>query len=86
MQCLSCKYIWILSHSTLLSDINLATSNHAEAVNTILFNTKNVLGRNAGVLIAWAALSTFTTVGLTWYGRREKVAKYRAGLINKVSS
>ncbi|CAE6418346.1 unnamed protein product [Rhizoctonia solani] len=59
--------------------------NHGEAVNTILFNTKNVLGRNAGVLIAWAALSTVTTTGLTWYRRREQVAQYRAGLANKAS-
>ncbi|KEP51553.1 putative nitrosoguanidine resistance protein SNG1 [Rhizoctonia solani 123E] len=59
--------------------------NHGEAVNTILFNTKNVLGRNAGVLIAWAALSTVTTAGLTWYRRRDQVAKYRAGLTNQAS-
>jgi hypothetical protein len=63
-----------------------AGSNHAQAVNTILFNTKNVLGRNAGVLIAWVVLSVFTTAGLTWLGRHEKVEKYRAGLMSKISS
>ncbi|KAF8687626.1 hypothetical protein RHS03_09907, partial [Rhizoctonia solani] len=47
--------------------------NHREAVNAILFNTKNVLGRNAGVLITWAALSIFTTTGLIWYTRRKQV-------------
>ncbi|CAE6448090.1 unnamed protein product [Rhizoctonia solani] len=59
--------------------------NHSEAVNTILFDTKNVLGRNAGVLIAWAALSTLTTAGLTWYGRRKQVAEHHAGLVNELS-
>ncbi|KAJ1300800.1 hypothetical protein OPQ81_002440 [Rhizoctonia solani] len=59
--------------------------NHGEAVNTILFNTKNVLGRNSGVLIAWASLSIVTIAGLTWYGRREQVAKHSAGFPNKAS-
>ncbi|KAJ1305782.1 hypothetical protein OPQ81_010512 [Rhizoctonia solani] len=31
--------------------------NHALAVRTILFDTKNLLGRNAGVLFAWIGLS-----------------------------
>ena len=61
-------------------------SNHAEAVNTILFNTKNVLGRNAGILIAWIAFSVGATALLTWLGRHEKVRKYRDGLINKITS
>ncbi|KAG8770284.1 hypothetical protein FRC12_004382 [Ceratobasidium sp. 428] len=60
--------------------------NHAEAVNTILFNTKNVLGRNAGILIAWIALSVCTTAGLTWLQRHEKVERYRAGIISRISS
>ncbi|CAE6473964.1 unnamed protein product [Rhizoctonia solani] len=59
--------------------------NHSEAVNTILFNTKNVLGRNAGVLIAWAVLSMTTTAGLTWYKRYGQVAKYHAELENEIS-
>lgn len=52
-------------------------SNHATAVRTILFNTKNVLGRNAGVLAAWMGLSIITIAALTWMKRRRIVKRER---------
>ncbi|KAF8606252.1 hypothetical protein BDV93DRAFT_364182 [Ceratobasidium sp. AG-I] len=51
--------------------------NHATAVRTILFSTKNVLGRNAGVLVAWMGLSIITISALTWTRRRSIVRKER---------
>ncbi|EUC54918.1 nitrosoguanidine resistance protein SNG1, putative [Rhizoctonia solani AG-3 Rhs1AP] len=40
--------------------------NHAVAVRTILFDTKNLLGRNAGVLFAWIGLSMIAISFLVW--------------------
>ncbi|CAE6375968.1 unnamed protein product [Rhizoctonia solani] len=44
--------------------------NHASAVRTILFDTKNLLGRNAGVLFAWIGLSMVTISLLVWIKRK----------------
>ncbi|KAH7335972.1 hypothetical protein B0J17DRAFT_769740 [Rhizoctonia solani] len=44
--------------------------NHALAVRTILFDTKNLLGRNAGVLFAWIGLSMVTIPLLIWVQRK----------------
>ncbi|KAL5631948.1 hypothetical protein ACGC1H_000092 [Rhizoctonia solani] len=40
--------------------------NHAVAVRTILFDTKNLLGRNAGVLFAWIGLSMVAISFFVW--------------------
>ncbi|KIO28765.1 hypothetical protein M407DRAFT_176434 [Tulasnella calospora MUT 4182] len=45
--------------------------NLAQAVRTIIFNTKNHLGLNAGVLLAWVALSMITVPLFTWLMRRK---------------
>ncbi|KAG9043519.1 hypothetical protein FS837_009467 [Tulasnella sp. UAMH 9824] len=45
--------------------------NLAEAVRTIIFNTKNRMGVNAGVLLAWVALSMITVLLFTWLVRRK---------------
>ncbi|KAG8950619.1 hypothetical protein FRC04_007243 [Tulasnella sp. 424] len=45
--------------------------NLSEAVRTIIFNTKNHLGLNAGVLLAWVALSMITVPLFTWLMRRK---------------
>lgn len=45
--------------------------NLAEAIRTIIFNTKNKLGLNAGVLLAWVALSMVTVPLFTWIVRRK---------------
>ncbi|KAF8712262.1 hypothetical protein RHS03_01284, partial [Rhizoctonia solani] len=44
--------------------------NHASAVRTILFDTKNLLGRNAGVLFGWIGLSVVTISLLVWIKRK----------------
>lgn len=45
--------------------------NLSEAVRTIIFNTKNRLGLNAGVLLAWMVLSMITVPLFTWLMRRK---------------
>ncbi|KAG9047650.1 hypothetical protein FS837_001778 [Tulasnella sp. UAMH 9824] len=45
--------------------------NIAEAVRTIVFNTKNHMGVNAGVLLAWVVLSMITVPLFTWLVRRK---------------
>ncbi|CCO31528.1 Nitrosoguanidine resistance protein SNG1 OS=Saccharomyces cerevisiae (strain ATCC 204508 / S288c) GN=SNG1 PE=1 SV=1 [Rhizoctonia solani AG-1 IB] len=44
--------------------------NNSQAVRTILFNTKNHLGLNAGVIIGWIALSCVTIPLFTMFMRR----------------
>ncbi|KZT34384.1 hypothetical protein SISSUDRAFT_1052885 [Sistotremastrum suecicum HHB10207 ss-3] len=54
--------------------------NMSLAIRTILFNTKNSLGRNAGVLIAWIALSIGTIcLGTVLQRRRELRYGRKAG-------
>ncbi|KAG8926597.1 hypothetical protein FRC01_008640, partial [Tulasnella sp. 417] len=45
--------------------------NLAEAIRTIIFNTKSKLGLNAGVLLAWVVLSMVTVPLFTWIIRRK---------------
>lgn len=52
------------------------------ATRTIIFDTKNHMGRNAGVLIAWICLSLITITSITlWQRRNHKraVARESAG-------
>lgn len=44
--------------------------NVSRGVRTILFGTKNNLGLNFGVLIAWAVISMFTLPLFQWLRRR----------------
>ncbi|KAG8994623.1 hypothetical protein FRB94_012637 [Tulasnella sp. JGI-2019a] len=46
------------------------------ATRTILFDTKNHLARNAGVLIGWIVLSFITIALFTWMTRREEVRRH----------
>ncbi len=46
----------------------------SQAVRTIIFNTKNHLGRNFGVLLAWVALSLITLPVLQYLVRRREIA------------
>ncbi|KAF8304990.1 hypothetical protein DL93DRAFT_2172823 [Clavulina sp. PMI_390] len=41
------------------------------AVRAIIFNTKNHMGRNAGIILAWIALSIFNIVIVTLWQRRK---------------
>ncbi|KAJ3783309.1 hypothetical protein GGU10DRAFT_317086 [Lentinula aff. detonsa] len=45
------------------------------AVRTILFGTKNDLGLNFGVLIAWTAISCITLPFFQWYMRRRHISE-----------
>ncbi|KAG8992124.1 hypothetical protein FRB90_001079 [Tulasnella sp. 427] len=45
--------------------------NLAQAIRTIIFNTKNKMGLNAGVLLAWIVLSSITIPFFTWLIRRK---------------
>ena len=51
--------------------------NMSQAVRTIIFNTKNHLGRNFGVLLAWVALSLITLPLLQYFVRRREIAAER---------
>ena len=48
--------------------------NMSQAVRTIVFGTKNHLGRNFGVLLAWAALSLVTLPVFQYLMRRREIA------------
>ncbi|KIO25240.1 hypothetical protein M407DRAFT_75982, partial [Tulasnella calospora MUT 4182] len=45
--------------------------NLAEAVRTIIFNTKNKMALNAGVILAWLVISMITVPLFTWIMRRK---------------
>jgi len=47
--------------------------NLAQATRTIIFNTKNHLGRNAGVLLGWIGLSLLTISLFTFWKRRREM-------------
>lgn len=47
---------------------------------TIIFNTKNEIGKNLGIVIAWIAVSIITVSLATWLGRRKAVNQHRRAL------
>jgi len=51
--------------------------NVSRAVRTIVFGTKNQLGQNFGILIAWVAISCVTLPLIQWFIRRKQVAALR---------
>ncbi|QRV85261.1 nitrosoguanidine resistance protein SNG1 [Ceratobasidium sp. AG-Ba] len=56
--------------------------NNTQSVRTILFNTKNHLGLNAGVILGWCALSLVTIPLFTIFMRRRDVRAHEAALRN----
>lgn len=48
------------------------------ATRAILFNTKNHMGRSAGILVAWITLSIVTLTAVTLWQRRGHVRAHRA--------
>ncbi|KAG8751570.1 hypothetical protein FRC14_007767 [Serendipita sp. 396] len=52
--------------------------NLGQAVRTIIFNTKNHLGRNFGVLIAWAVLSLITVPIIIYVTRQREIREEQA--------
>ena len=53
--------------------------NVGRTIRTIIFNTKNEIGMNLGILIAWTVLSMITISLATWAYRRKDVNAYRQG-------
>ena len=52
--------------------------NMSQIVRTIIFNTKDHLGRNFGVLLAWVALSLITLPAIQYFVRRREMAAEEA--------
>ncbi|KAK0450591.1 uncharacterized protein EV420DRAFT_1766667 [Desarmillaria tabescens] len=52
--------------------------NLSGAVRTIVFGTKNQLGMQFGILIAWTVISMITIPLIQWLMRRKAVARWRA--------
>jgi hypothetical protein len=63
---------WIFRYS-----VGMPFYNCSRAVRTIIFNTKNDIGLNCGILIAWLAVSMITIPLVTWLYRRNAVNEYR---------
>ncbi|GAB1526159.1 hypothetical protein RhiTH_009325 [Rhizoctonia solani] len=60
--------------------------NNSQAVRTILFNTKNHLGLNAGVLLGWIALSCITIPLFTTFMRRKDVSEHKKQVEEKANN
>jgi hypothetical protein len=54
--------------------------NVGKAVRTIIFNTKNELGQNIGILLGWIGLSIVTIALSTWLFRRKSVNEHRKAM------
>lgn len=52
--------------------------NVGRIVRTIIFDTKNQIAQNLGILLAWAVFSMFTISLATWLLRRKSVNAYHA--------
>lgn len=50
--------------------------NTNRGIRTIIFNTKNELGRNFGILLAWIGVSMITITIATWLYRRKAVNEH----------
>ncbi|KAB5590166.1 Nitrosoguanidine resistance protein SNG1 [Ceratobasidium theobromae] len=57
--------------------------NNTQAVRTILFNTKNHMGRSAGVIIAWIVLSAITLPLFTIIMRRRDMRAHQKAIAEK---
>jgi predicted metal-dependent phosphotriesterase family hydrolase len=60
--------------------------NVSRIVRTIIFNTKNEIGRNIGVLLAWVVLSMITITVTTWLYRRKSVGEYKRSMSGDAGS
>lgn len=58
--------------------------NVSRAIRSIVFGTKNTLGLNFGVLIAWTAISCITMPLIQWYIRRKAIIAERVQLETQV--
>jgi hypothetical protein len=51
--------------------------NLSRIVRTLIFNTKNDIGKNIGIVIAWVVVSVITVPLSTWLLRRKAVNLHR---------
>ncbi|KAH9474355.1 Nitrosoguanidine resistance protein SNG1 [Psilocybe cubensis] len=51
--------------------------NVSKAIRTIVFGTRNTLGKNVGILIIWVIISCTTLVGFQWYVRKREIDAVR---------
>ncbi|THV04749.1 hypothetical protein K435DRAFT_714295 [Dendrothele bispora CBS 962.96] len=49
--------------------------NVSRAIRTILFSTKNTVGLNFGILLAWVAVSVMTLILFQWFMRRKHITE-----------
>lgn len=56
--------------------VGLPFYNLSRVVRTIIFNTKNDIGKNLGIVIAWIVVSIITITLSTWLSRRKAVNQH----------
>lgn len=59
--------------------------NLGRIVRTIIFDTKNEIGKNLGILLAWVAVSFITITLATWLIRRKSVKSHQQEQVEKHS-
>jgi hypothetical protein len=60
--------------------------NVSRVVRTIIFNTKNELGRNIGILLVWIVVSVITISITTYLYRRKEIGEYTKTLKDEEAS
>ncbi|CAD6581289.1 MAG: hypothetical protein TREMPRED_002975 [Tremellales sp. Tagirdzhanova-0007] len=58
----------------------------SKAVRTIIFNTKNEVARNLGILLSWVVVSLITIAISTWATRRKAVNAHRQAMVERESN
>lgn len=66
---------WIFRYGAAMPFYNVG-----RAVRTIIFNTKNEIGQNCGILVAWIVFSIVTISVATWAVRRKSVNAHRRAM------
>lgn len=64
---------------------NVCPSLPPPRLSQIIFNTKNEIAKNLGILLAWVVVSLITTALATWLLRRNAVNAHRKGMGEKSS-
>jgi hypothetical protein len=63
---------WIFKYG-----VSMPFYNVSKVIRTIIFNTKNEIAMNLGILLAWIVLSCITIPVATWLFRRKSVNQHR---------
>jgi hypothetical protein len=83
MRFLFCEFQFQSLLSIWFANWTVGGSNNTQAVRTILFDTKNHLGLNAGVILGWCALSCVTIPLFTVLMRRRDVRAHQKQIEEK---